>query len=1102
MSAIRLLALLSLGLVLACGDDDGPRVDGGPSSDGGLCSTDDECDDGLYCNGIERCAPGAGADARGCLVEASPCAAGACDEVADRCTDGCAVPDADGDGAAAIACGGTDCDDTNADVGPEATEVCDPDGVDEDCDPATVGERDADGDGVIDAACCNGASCGADCDDSRSDTRPGATEACNERDDDCDGSVDEGLVLERYWPDADRDGFGDPDGESVMACARPDGYSLDDLDCDDGDVDVSPVAAERCNGVDDDCDGTPDDLEGNVFYRDADGDGWGVATDVTTLDGCEPPTGYVGRVGDCDDARASTNPSATEVCNGVDDDCSSLEAPGGPATNEDADGDMHAPLAAACTGGFPKDDCDDTRPTVHLGAVEICSGLDEDCDTRTDEGTDAQCSSGTCASGCVDDRTFAMAHDAACAIHDGAAYCWGEGPGFLGQSNLVLDESDEMREPVARRIGTLSSLQSIAATDVFACAVQSDRLVRCWGWNHRGQLGLADTVRHDTPVVVGGVTDVVQVAVGEMSACALSADGTVRCWGGNIAGQLGVGHFDERLGVAPVSGLDRVVEIAGSGYTFCARRYDGAVHCWGGRAVGDGTGSDRALPVRVIDSGARRLVAGGYADRNAMCAELDDGWSCWGEHFALGTGGNYRSPSPVVAAASPRTLAYADGNVACAILDDATVGCWGADESRVNGPVLASGSFETAVPVSGLADVVELECGADVCCASDGTTWTCFGLWDSLAMGDGPRDVGPFRTVEALWSPRALAFGRAAGCVVDATGALACFGAATSRALGFVPGGAGWVYPEPVPVALPFEVADVRGREYRFCALGVDGRVACWGGDDAPGDGSVTGAATPQLVDASSMGAVSAIAVGDDFTCALASADGRAWCWGGPTSGVRVAVCGDGGTGCPRPVPVLGDRSFTSLAAGTSHTCGRTSAGEVWCWGFAGSGRLGDGTTTGWSSGPVRAGSFSDVIRIAPASEHTCVLRTGGVVSCVGRGSNGQLGTGTSSSTTFTDVPDTGSATDLVCGVDTCFAQRADGTWVGWGADNGLVGGATSASRQPAPIAAAYGATSALWLGRHTVCSSAAGALSCWGVSVSAGRNQRALPTRGTPIFP
>src|SRR5690606_8986358 len=162
--------------------------DGSTGQDGSssVCAADSECDDGLYCNGVERCMPGAdGAGANGCVAASSPCGPDeVCEEDADRCVPAdCAEPDADGDGHDRIGCGaGDDCDDTDGDRYPGNFEVCDPEGHDEDCDPETISAQpDRDGDGYLDAACWNlradgSENRGTDCDDTRNTVHPNAPE--------------------------------------------------------------------------------------------------------------------------------------------------------------------------------------------------------------------------------------------------------------------------------------------------------------------------------------------------------------------------------------------------------------------------------------------------------------------------------------------------------------------------------------------------------------------------------------------------------------------------------------------------------------------------------------------------------------------------------------------------------------------------------------------------------------------------------------------------------------------------------------------------------------------------------------------------------------
>ncbi|MCA9614926.1 MAG: hypothetical protein KC586_19350, partial [Myxococcales bacterium] len=176
---------VALALLLACGDDS----DGMAGDASGECTRDAECDDGLFCNGTERCEGGDASTSARCVAGEPPCT-GRCDESRERCL-GCDVPDADGDGQAAIECGGTDCDDGDPNRFVGNVETCDSVGRDEDCDPTTFGE-DLDRDGFVDDRCCNVQAggellCGTDCDDLRDSVSPSSVDACNDRDDDCDG---------------------------------------------------------------------------------------------------------------------------------------------------------------------------------------------------------------------------------------------------------------------------------------------------------------------------------------------------------------------------------------------------------------------------------------------------------------------------------------------------------------------------------------------------------------------------------------------------------------------------------------------------------------------------------------------------------------------------------------------------------------------------------------------------------------------------------------------------------------------------------------------------------------------------------------------------
>ena len=307
----------------------------------------------------------------------------------------------------------TDCDDTDADTHPGASEYCD--GHDDDCD-GSVDESDAvdvstwyadsDGDSYGDALSTETA-CDAptgyvadntDCDDTSASTHPVADEYCNSVDDDCDGDVDEDDAVDAgtWYIDYDSDGYGASTLTDV-ACTQPSHYVLDSTDCDDTSSSTNPGADEYCDGHDDDCDGDIDEddaTDASTWYADADSDGYGDAT--STEIACAVPSGYTSDDTDCDDDDDAVYPGADESCNGLDDDCDGVvdEDSADDATtwyaDTDADGygdALDADTACEAPTGYVADDsdCDDSDASTHPGASEYCDGHDDDCDGDVDE---------------------------------------------------------------------------------------------------------------------------------------------------------------------------------------------------------------------------------------------------------------------------------------------------------------------------------------------------------------------------------------------------------------------------------------------------------------------------------------------------------------------------------------------------------------------------------------------------------------------------------------------------------------------------------------------------------------------------------------------
>jgi len=255
---------------------------------------------------------------------------------------------------------GVDCDDTDPLVFPGALEACDL--LDADCDGSIVdGFADFDSDGTpncVDADADGDSSDSfSDCDDFDELVFPGATESCDGADSDCDGDLVDGFL------DTDSDGTpdcvdGDDDGDG----------SLDGADCAPLDPTVGPGASELCDGVDSDCDGdlvdgfADSDLDATPDCIDPDDDGDGVADTA-----------------DCAPLNPLVWPGAPELCDSIDSDCdgdlldgaADLDLYGTPDcidADDDGDGDPDAT------------DCGPLAPAVFTGAPETCDLLDSDCD--------------------------------------------------------------------------------------------------------------------------------------------------------------------------------------------------------------------------------------------------------------------------------------------------------------------------------------------------------------------------------------------------------------------------------------------------------------------------------------------------------------------------------------------------------------------------------------------------------------------------------------------------------------------------------------------------------------------------------------------------
>lgn len=311
----------------------------------------------------------------------------------------------------------------------------------------------------------------------------------------------------------------------------------------------------------------------------------------------------------------------------------------------------------------------------------------------------------------------------------------------------------------------------------------------------------------------------------------------------------------------------------------------------------------------------------------------------------------------------------AGGTRSCIRTTADTVKCWGGRSVSgvLGGPGHVSDPSPRTVPnTSGATEV----CGGDyhACARVQGGKVKCWGVGPDLSA----------KEVSGLSDVASLSCGDGGGCARSSTGEVRCW-AWTEEGPGAI---------EAVPNLLATHVAV--GTKHS-CAAKEDGTVWCWG-DNADGQLGVAPTAvrsTAEPIQVQSVATVSAVAAGEQHSCALGQ-DGKVRCWGSNEAGQLGAA---GGSSLSA-VEVEGVTDAVQLSAGENHTCALLSGGTVRCWGRNLYGQLGDGSDLDRNSS-VEVKGLADVKRIALGRHHGCALHSDGLISCWGRNSVGQLGDGT-----------------------------------------------------------------------------------------------------------
>ena len=316
----------------------------------------------------------------------------------------------------------------------------------------------------------------------------------------------------------------------------------------------------------------------------------------------------------------------------------------------------------------------------------------------------------------------------------------------------------------------------------------------------------------------------------------------------------------------------------------------------------------------------------------------------------------------------------------CARQENGDVWCWGVNGiGEVGRP--AQMSCHNAVPCNPRPEklvmpaATRLGMGEEHMCAIAGAETYCWGRNTRQQFGNGTNiDTMAPTLVTQRANATQIAGGLEHNCSLHAGGVVRCSGNNTNGEVGN-----NGTLPETMPVqTVPGGVAQLATGYQHACTI-QSGFVYCWGADFAGQTSKNIGAPVRSPMIVSGVANAASVAAGYGHTCALKNGAGDVVCWGANGAGQH-------GVGDMLPHPgAVSPTQFTGaiqLVAGSDHSCARTPAGSMFCWG------------DGYGPTPVQVPLPRPAVAIAAGSYHDCAALDDGTVWCKGWNAYGQLGTG------------------------------------------------------------------------------------------------------------
>ena len=585
-----------------------------------------------------------------------------------------------------------------------------------------------------------------------------------------------------------------------------------------------------------------------------------------------------------------------------------------------------------------------------------------------------------------------------CALSsEGAVYCWGyDGWGTVGDGGAAVNATTPTPVSTVNMTGTTTFKYIGGSTSYHMCGISTAGEAYCWGENQAGQLGIGSITATTEPTKVNttsmsGDQTFINIATTRLSTCGIAGDGKVYCWGRNYELQVGDGTATDRntptlVNTANVSN-PTFKKLTGAYFTNCGITGDGKAYCWGHAGdgnYGNGSTANSGIPQEVDTTGfADPGIIDVAASANATCFLTSDGnVYCTGTDSSgqLGNGdastANQYVGAPIdtsLVTGSQKFISISAGWVHhCGLTADGAAYCWGNNGYGQAGVGTTTNiSKPTPVDASAIAEPMAVKqiklSDLTSCALNQKSKMYCWGYGYEGGLGYGgstdqhspvPVDTSSFAANEPTF--RNMSEGYRTQCAIATDGKAWCFGHGTYGQLGNNTTTTYQYTPELVNTSSMTNTTphfiDIAGGVYQTCAIAADGKVFCWGNASFGGIGnnSFSGIySTPQPIDEASFGAETStfkkLASRYYTTCGISTA-GKLWCWGYNVYG----ELGIGLTGTNYATPQLvaspNNETFIDISAGIYSFCALSSAGNAYCWGYNGNGELGVGSYTNYST--------------------------------------------------------------------------------------------------------------------------------------------------------